>query len=224
MTDPVVTLNGASFRYPSTVAPVWHDVDLTIEPGARIAITGPSGAGKSTLLNVLGLLEHLTSGEHRLGGVGVHRASERVRADLRARHVGFVFQAFHLLSSLTILENVALGGRYRMIPNREACAEARDLLVQVGLEDHLTARPRELSGGQQQRAAIARALAGGPSLLLCDEPTGNLDDATSELVLRTLEQAVDDHSALCVVTHDQRVAARLDQELMVADGTVRWNR
>jgi putative ABC transport system ATP-binding protein len=213
-------LLGVSFVYPRTSTPIFVDVDLRIALGERIALTGPSGAGKSTLLNILGVLEPVSSGEYHLAGEPVHSASASRRAQLRATHVGFVFQSFHLLSFFTALENVALGSRYRPDSDRDRLQEAEELLSRVGLAGFGEARPGELSGGQQQRVAIARALAGRPGLLLCDEPTGNLDDESSDVVLSALNEVPDQATSLVVATHDERVAARLDRTIRVEAGAV----
>ncbi len=191
-------------------------VSLEVEAGARVAITGPSGAGKSSLLNVLGLLERLQSGRYFLEGLDVTHKAHSELADLRASSVGFVFQAFHLMPELSVFENVVLGSRYAGQGRAARRSRALQLLEQVGLGDRSGALPLELSGGQQQRVAIARALAASPRLVLCDEPTGNLDQDTSETVMDVLRHAIDPSAALVVVTHDEHLAKRFSQRIVLS--------
>jgi len=216
---PILDLRAATFTYPGTSHPVFDGLSLQVRPGDRIAVTGPSGAGKSTLLNALGLLDGLTSGELYVEGVPAHAASRRHRADLRAHVIGFVFQAFHLLPGLTAVENVELGARYGVArPRRAKRRAAAEMLDRVGLGAHTGSYPLALSGGEQQRVAIARALIGDRTLLLCDEPTGNLDDESAELVLDTLDSVVASSAAVLVVTHDRRVARRMARRLELGRG------
>jgi len=193
---------------------------LVIEAGERIAITGPSGSGKSTLLNVLGLLDQPTTGRYVLDGTDVELLTERGRADLRARYFGFVFQRFHLVPSLTAQENVELALMYAGVPRAERRSRAWAALARVGLAERSHHRPTALSGGEQQRVAIARAIVRDQQFLLADEPTGNLDSATTEAVLDLLQSLADDGRGLIFVTHDDAIAERAERRLRVLDGVV----
>ncbi|MFI7062342.1 ABC transporter ATP-binding protein [Kribbella sp. NPDC050124] len=195
-------------------------VDLTVERGEFVAIMGPSGCGKSTLLNLLAGLDRVTSGEVWLGGTRIDQLSETALARLRRDRIGFVFQFFNLMPTLSAIENVELPllliGRRR----KEARETAAGLLSDLGLGDKYDAAPSQLSGGQQQRVALARALANTPDILLGDEPTGNLDSAAAREVLSLLRAARDRGQTLLLVTHDARVAAAADRVITLRDGLV----
>ncbi len=196
-------------------------VDLSIPPGAYLSVEGPSGGGKTTLLNLLGLLETPTEGEVFFAGVPMGSARERDRARRRLTGVGFIFQRFFLIPTMTARENVELPLRALGRPRAERRARAEELLREVGLSRRLEAYPHELSGGEEQRVAVARALANGPGLLLADEPTGELDRANGEAVLQLLEQLQRSSGAsLVVVTHDPKVAARARRHLTLEDGRI----
>ncbi len=195
-------------------------VDLTVEKGEFIAIVGSSGSGKSTLLQILGCLDHADSGTYQLAGRDVQSLTGAEMARIRNETIGFVFQSFHLLGDRDALENVSLPLEYR----RSAAPEVSPLQVleRVGLADRSTHRPSQLSGGERQRVAIARALVKQPGLLLCDEPTGNLDSASGDQVLSLLSDLRDElNTTLILVTHDVEVAARADRVLSMKDG--RWS-
>ena len=186
---PVIQLNRVGRHYGND--PPVHaliDVDLQVTPGEWLAITGPSGAGKSTLLNVLGCLDRPTSGSYLLDGIDTAKLNDSQRAGLRSRRIGFVFQAFHLLPHRTVLENVMLAEVYRKQSQHGRQERARAALERVGLGHRVDFFPTKLSGGEKQRVAIARALVGSPSLLLCDEPTGNLDSKSSADLLNLFEK------------------------------------
>jgi macrolide transport system ATP-binding/permease protein len=194
------------------------DVDLVLERGQWLAITGPSGAGKSTLLNILGCLDQPTSGNYFLDGIDVGALSDNERAGLRSQRIGFVFQAFRLLPYRTVLENVMLADVYRNHSAENRRANALAALERVGLSHRVDFVPTQLSGGEQQRVAIARALLGSPSMLLCDEPTGNLDTKTSAVLLDLLEKLNDEGLTIVVVTHDENVAERASRRVQIIDG------
>jgi putative ABC transport system ATP-binding protein len=196
-------------------------VSLTIGPADYVAIVGPSGSGKSTLMHLLGGLDRPTGGQLVIGGRDVSTLTAPEMARLRNETVGFVFQAFHLLPRTSALENVALPLVYRGAGARERRARAADMLDRVGLAHRVGHRPNQLSGGEQQRVAIARALVTGPSVLLADEPTGNLDTATGESVLGLLESLNEDSGvAVVLVTHDREVAGRANRRIVMRDGVI----
>jgi ABC-type lipoprotein export system ATPase subunit len=197
------------------------DVSLTIAPGELVSVQGPSGCGKTTLLNLLGLLDSPTAGEVRWDGRPVGDRSDRERARLRLESVGFIFQRFYLLPTLTVGENVELPMRALGVPRAERRTRASQLVQEVGLSGRERAFPHELSGGEEQRVAIARALANRPGLLLADEPTGELDSATSEGVLDLLLRVRSERDAtLVVVTHNPEIARRTVRHIAMKDGRV----
>src|SRR6476620_10575220 len=194
------------------------DVELVLERGEWLSITGPSGAGKSTLLNVLGCLDHATSGQYLFDGIDTAKLTDGQRAGLRSQRIGFVFQSFHLLPYRTVLENVMLAEVYRKQPAKDREARALAAIERVGISHRADFPPSKLSGGEQQRVAIARALVGSPSLLLCDEPTGNLDSKTSANLLDLFEQLNKEGLTLVIVTHDEKVANRDSRRVHIVDG------
>ena len=195
-------------------------VSLTVEPDDYDAIVGTSGSGKSTLMHLLGALDRPTSGQLLIGGRDVATLSPGEMARLRNETIGFVFQSFHLLARTTARDNVALPLVYRGAGRRERRERATAMLGRVGLGHRLDHRPNQLSGGEQQRVAIARALVTAPSVLLADEPTGNLDSATGESVLELLESLNADGVAVVLVTHDRDVAARARRQIVMKDGLI----
>jgi putative ABC transport system ATP-binding protein len=198
--------------------PALRGVSLTVEAGDYLAIVGASGSGKSTLMHLMGALDRPTSGRLLIGGRDVATLSPAEMAHLRNTTIGFVFQSFHLLPRTTARDNVALPLVYRGVGRRERRARATAMLSRVGLGHRLDHRPNQMSGGEQQRVAIARALVTGPSVLLADEPTGNLDSATGESVLTLLESL--DGVAVVLVTHDRDVAARARRQITMRDGLI----
>lgn len=194
------------------------EISLQLHPGELVAIMGPSGSGKSTLLNVAGLLHRPTAGRVLIDGVDTADISETRKAELRRRHIGFVFQHSELLDSLTIGENVAMPLELDGMPRRRCQEAAEAALERVGLHGVMDRFPEEISGGQAQRAAIARALVGPRSILLADEPTGALDTTTGDAVMRVLRESIDDGATGLLVTHEPRFAAYADRVLMVRDG------
>ncbi len=222
----LVEVRGLSkeYRDGARVIAVLRDLDLVVRAGETLAITGRSGSGKTTLLNLLGLLDRPSAGEILFGGVPAARMGEWARSELRARTVGFVFQAYHLVAELSALENVLLAARVAagtgwLFGAREAKLRARKLLDRVGLGGRLRHRPSKLSGGEKQRVAIARALVNRPKLLLADEPTGNLDAATAREVEGLLfELAAERELAMLVVTHEPTLASRCSRTAAMEDG------
>ena len=216
---PVIRLSAVAYTYagPPPVQAL-RPMDLAIWPGEHVAITGPSGSGKSTLLNLLGLLDRPTEGTLEIDGIDVGSASERDRAAVRAHRIGFVFQSFHLLPHRTSAENVMLAQVYADLPRRQRPGAAMAALAQVGLEHRAHALPTALSGGERQRVAIARALVNHPSLLLCDEPTGNLDTATTKELNDLLRSLHEGGTTLVVITHNPVVAGHAERRIAIRDG------
>ncbi|MEV5325160.1 ABC transporter ATP-binding protein [Nonomuraea sp. NPDC052634] len=194
------------------------EVDLEVPEGQTLAVMGPSGCGKSTLLHLLGGLERPSGGEVWVAGQRIDTLSERALARLRRRSVGFVFQAFHLVEELSAAENVELPALLAGRSPRQARRRASELLERVGLAERARHLPSELSGGQRQRVAIARALVNEPRVVLADEPTGNLDSAATNDILRVFEELRRSGQTLVIVTHDERVAATADRLIMMRDG------
>ena len=195
-------------------------VHLNIERGEFVSIAGPSGCGKSTLLAILGLLDSPSDGRYLLRGTPVERMGHRERARIRNREIGFIFQAFNLIGDLAAFENVELPLTYRQVPAAERKKMVRGALERVGMWHRRKHYPSQLSGGQQQRVAVARALVGEPSILLADEPTGNLDSANGEAVIEILRDLHGAGSTICMVTHDPRYASYADRTVRIFDGRV----
>jgi putative ABC transport system ATP-binding protein len=220
---PTITLRGVRKTYGSGPGAVQAlaGVDLALAPGEFVSVEGPSGCGKTSLLNMLGLLDSPTEGTIEFDGTPVGRLPERERARRRLTGVGFIFQRFYLLPTLTAEENIALPMRGAGRPAAERSTRTRELLASVGLTERRGSRPHQLSGGEEQRVAIARALANDPGLLLADEPTGELDRANTEVVLDLLVAAQKRSGAtLVMVTHNPAVARRARRHLTMADGKV----
>ncbi|MBH9578586.1 ABC transporter ATP-binding protein [Inhella proteolytica] len=195
-------------------------VDLQIEAGEYLAITGPSGCGKSTLLGLLGLLDRPSSGRYLLQGEDLTQRSERELAAIRRGRIGFVFQSFNLVDELTVADNVQLALRYGELPAKAQRQRVAEVLERLGLAHRAAHHPSQLSGGQQQRVAIARAIAARPALLLADEPTGNLDSAHGQEVMRLLRELNDEGTTLVMVTHSAEHAAMASRTLRLLDGRV----
>lgn len=195
-------------------------IDLTIPAGQYVAIMGASGSGKSTLMNILGCLDRPTAGSYKLDGIDVASIDDERLSKIRGRRIGFVFQAFNLISELTVLENVEVPLLYQGVPRRERRQRALEKIEIVGLADRVRHRPSELSGGQQQRTAIARALVSNPAVLMADEPTGNLDSATGIAILDVIDGLHAQGLTIVLVTHDERVADRSQRIVRLSDGLV----
>jgi putative ABC transport system ATP-binding protein len=219
---PLIRTEGLTRRYRmgrETVEAL-RAVDLVMELGEYTAIIGPSGSGKSTLMNILGCLDRPDDGSYWLNGERVSDMGDRQLARIRNREIGFVFQSFALLPRATAAQNVELPLLYARVPRRDRARRAAEALAQVGLADRARHRPAELSGGQRQRVAIARALVTRPSLLLADEPTGNLDTSTGEDILALFDELHRAGNTVIVVTHEADVAARAGRTLRVLDGRI----
>ena len=195
-----------------------RSLDLHVKDGEFVAVTGPSGSGKTTFLNIAGLLEPFTGGEFRLDGEDVRGLSDDARSKLRNQKIGFIFQSFNLIPDLNLFDNCDVPLRYRGMPAAERKLRIEDALGLVGLGSRIKHYPAELSGGQQQRAAIARALAGSPRLLLADEPTGNLDSQMARSVMELLEDINQQGTTIIMVTHDPELAARAQRNVHIVDG------
>ncbi|MDP4575401.1 ABC transporter ATP-binding protein [Qipengyuania sp. G39] len=219
--QPVVELKGLtrSFEQGGVRIDVLRGVDLTVRPGEIVALLGPSGSGKSTLLQAVGLLEGGFGGEIVIAGHSAEKSDPHARTILRRKHLGFVYQFHHLLPDFDAVENVVLPQLVAGTPRGEAEDRARQLLSALGLEHRLDHRPSQLSGGEQQRVAVARGLANRPALVLADEPTGNLDEATSDRVLGEFLALVrGEGSAALIATHNERLAARMDRVVRLHEG------
>ena len=223
MSNPVVELKGLtrSFEQGGERIDVLRGVDLKIMPGEIVALLGPSGSGKSTLLQAVGLLEGGFGGEIVIAGNSAEKSDANARTSLRRDHLGFVYQFHHLLPDFDARENVVLPQLVAGRPRGEAEERAEQLLTALGLGHRLTHRPSQLSGGEQQRVAVARGLANRPALVLADEPTGNLDEATSDKVLEQFLQLVrGEGSAALVATHNERLAQRMDRIVRLHEGVL----
>lgn len=200
--------------------PVLRGITLSVEEGEYVTLTGPSGSGKSTLLSIIGCLDRATSGQYTYGGADVTGLDDDAESELRGSRIGFVFQAFHLIGSLTTLENVEVPLIYARVPRAERHDMAAAALARVGLTDRLRHYPKQLSGGEQQRVAIARSLVRDPDFIVADEPTGNLDSRTGERILRIFDQLHASGKTVLLVTHDPHLAGRLPREVRLLDGVI----
>jgi putative ABC transport system ATP-binding protein len=197
------------------------NIDLRIEQGSHVAIVGKSGSGKSTLLNMLTGIDHPSQGTVRINSTDVHTLNESSLAAWRGKNIGIVFQFFQLIPTLTIAENILLAMDFvNVIPGRERAGRARELLAQVGIAQHADKLPADLSGGEQQRAAIARALANDPPILVADEPTGNLDSNTTEIIIKLFAGLVETGKTVIVVTHEKIAKTQYDRIITLKDGAI----
>ena len=204
---------------PQTVH-VLKDIDLTIKKGEYVALMGPSGSGKSTLMNLLGCLDTPTSGSYMIANRDVSKMNDNQLADVRNKEIGFVFQTFNLIPRQTALQNVALPLVYAGEKKEKRILRAKKVLDEVGLSDRITHKPNQLSGGQRQRVAIARALVNSPSIILADEPTGNLDSSTSNEIMKLFEEIHKNGNTLIIVTHEEEIAQHANRIIRLKDGEI----
>ena len=225
---PTAVLEGLTKHYykpdGTILVEALRGIDLVIPSGEYCAIMGASGSGKSTLMNLLGCLDRPSSGRYLLDGIDVSDLDDTALSRVRGRRIGFVFQAFNLVSELTIVENVEVPLFYQGVPRAERRARAVERLSLVGLEDRLGHRPSELSGGQQQRVAIARSLVTDPAIIMADEPTGNLDTATGDAILNIFQQLHTEGMTIIMVTHDPKIADHCQRVVTLEDGLVATDR
>lgn len=220
---PLLDLKGITKDYllGKSAVHALRGLDLTVEKGEIVALMGPSGSGKSTLMHILGALDTPTGGTAKLDGKTLQELSENHLVTLRGRKVGFVFQTFNLVPTLSAQKNVELPMIFLGVPRKERATRARELLTKVGLADRMRHKPSELSGGERQRVAIARALANDPEIILADEPTGNLDTETGTTILELLRRlSLDDNKTVVLVTHDPEAARIADRVIHMRDGRV----
>ena len=222
MSDTIIEIKGLKreFTVGSEVVKALKGVDVSVKKNEYLAMMGPSGSGKSTLMNLLGCLDTATAGAYNLNGTDVSSLKDDDLAEIRNKEIGFVFQTFNLLPRLTALENVSLPLVYAGFSSEERNNKAKDVLEKVGLGDRMDHRPNQLSGGQRQRVAVARALVNDPSIILADEPTGNLDSKTSLDIMRLFEEIHQMGNTLIVVTHEEEVASHAHRILRLKDGLV----
>jgi putative ABC transport system ATP-binding protein len=220
--EPLLQLEGVTkvFTTDEVETHALAGIHLEINRGDYVSISGPSGCGKSTLLAILGLLDTPSDGKYVLNQTPVEMLKMRDRARIRNREIGFIFQAFNLIGDLTVYENVELPLTYRNMPSRERKMHVLEALERVGMSHRMKHYPSQLSGGQQQRVAVARALVGKPSILLADEPTGNLDSGNGEAVMELLRDLHRSGATICMVTHDPRYALNADRIIRLFDGRI----
>ena len=220
--DEVVRLEGVCRHYSvgEETVKALDDVSFTISKGGYWAIMGPSGSGKSTLLNILGCLDRPTAGAYWLNGENTATMEDNALSDHRLKNLGFVFQSFHLIPQLTVVENIEMPMFYLGVSPKERRQRAQELAARVGMEHRLRHLPSELSGGQRQRVAVARALANDPAVLLADEPTGNLDSATSVQIMQLFQELHEQGKTVILVTHEPDIAAYAKSHIVVKDGHI----
>lgn len=219
---PVISLKNITKNFGShdLVIPVLRGISITIYQGDFVAIIGPSGSGKSTLLNIIGLLDEASTGTYLLHDKDVTKLTEDQQADVRNREIGFVFQSFNLLKRAPVIDNVILPSIYAGVQEKERFQRAVELLVKVGLGEHIHKFPNQLSGGQQQRVAIARALMNNPAIILADEPTGNLDSQSGTEIMASMKRLHKLGNTIIIITHDEDIAKQAEKIISIRDGKV----
>ena len=222
MEDEVITLRNITRDFPlgTEIVKVLKGISLSVKRGQYVALMGPSGSGKSTLMNLLGCLDTPTSGEYILNGHDVSSLDDSELAEIRNKEIGFVFQTFNLLPRITALQNVALPMIYAGVGLSERMRRAEEALVSVGLANRMEHRPNQLSGGQRQRVAIARALVNHPSIILADEPTGNLDSKTSIEIMQLFQKIYEQGNTIIIVTHEEDIAEHAHRIIRLRDGQI----
>ncbi|WP_297333249.1 ABC transporter ATP-binding protein [Flavobacterium sp.] len=222
MEQPIINIKGITRDFPlgSEIVKVLKGIDLIIQKGEYVALMGPSGSGKSTLMNILGCLDTPTGGSYILNGKDVSQMSDDELAGIRNKEIGFVFQTFNLLPRTTALDNVALPMVYAGYKKPERSERATEVLTQVGLADRMDHKPNQLSGGQRQRVAVARAMVNHPSIILADEPTGNLDSKTSVEIMNLFDQIHANGNTVILVTHEEDIAAHAHRIIRLRDGII----
>lgn len=222
MLDPILTVRNLSKTYMQGKIPVHalSDVTLDVDKGEFLSIVGPSGSGKSTLLSMIGLLDKPTSGSVFIDGIEITKASDSEAPRIRREKIGFIFQHFNLIPTLTALENVDIAMRFARVPKNKRKRTAIELLTQMGLGDRINHKPSELSGGEQQRVAIARALANHPAIILADEPTGEVDTKTRNMIVALLKGLSDEGHTILIVTHDTAVSQQTKRIITMRDGMI----
>lgn len=226
MSNPILSVRNLSKTYMQGKIPVHAltGVSFNVEKGEFLSIVGPSGSGKSTLLSMIGLLDKPTGGGVFIDGVEVTRASEREAPRIRREKIGFVFQRFNLIPTLTALENIDIAMRFARVPKGRRRERAIELLTQMGLGERMNHRPSELSGGEQQRVSIARSMANHPAIILADEPTGEVDTKTRDMIVDILKRLSEEGQTILVVTHDTSVAERTSRIITMRDGMIASDR
>jgi len=219
---PVIEMQGVTkiFSTDEVETHALSEVDLTIQPGEYVCVSGPSGCGKSTLLSIAGLLDTPSQGKYLLNGLPVEDLSMSDRARIRNREIGFIFQSFNLIGDLTVYENVELPLTYRGMPSLEKKKRVKEALERVGMAHRMKHYPAQLSGGEQQRVAVARALGGKPTILLADEPTGNLDSNNGDAVMQLLSELHSEGATVGMVSHDTRYAQSAERQIQLFDGQI----
>ena len=222
MTDLVINIEGIgkTYRIGDVEVNALREVDLQIKKGEYVALMGPSGSGKSTLMNILGCLDTPSRGKYWLNGTDVSNMTDNELAEIRNKEIGFIFQTFNLLARNTSLDNVALPLVYAGVSKKDRIIKAENALKSVGLGDRMDHKPNELSGGQRQRVAIARALVNSPSIILADEPTGNLDSKTSYEIMELIEKIHEAGNTVIIVTHEEDIAKRAKRIIRLRDGLI----
>lgn len=220
--DLIIKIRNITRDFPmgNDIVKVLKGIDLDIERGEYVALMGPSGSGKSTLMNLLGCLDTPTSGSYELNGKDVSNMTDDELAEIRNKEIGFVFQTFNLLPRTTALENVALPMIYAGVSKKDRTERAQEVLTQVGLADRMDHKPNQLSGGQRQRVAVGRALVNSPSIILADEPTGNLDSKTSVEIMNLFNKIHQDGNTVILVTHEEEIAENAHRIIRLRDGVI----